>query len=83
MMGKLVERQVIASWYKPEEKLPPENWDTMLLTIAGHGKNVQYDHAFAIGGYDPENGWFLEGPDEDKLTEFTVHAWSDIEPYRG
>lgn len=82
-MGKLVERQVIASWYKPEEKLPPEDWDMMLLTISGHGKHVQYDHALVIGGYDPENGWFLEGPDEDKLTEFTVHAWSDIEPYRG
>ena len=79
----LIERQVIATWYKPEEKLPPEEWDTVLLTVSGEGENVKYDHAFALGGYDPDIGWYLDGFEEKALKDFTVHAWCDLEPYKG
>lgn len=82
-MGKLVERQVIVSWYRPEEKLPPEEWDTILLTVSGTGKRVKYDHALTLGGYDPKVGWYLNGWEDELLDNFTVHAWADIDPYKG
>ena len=82
-MGKLIERQVIATWYTPMEKLPPAEWDTLLLTVSGKGNNVAYDHALALGGYDPEIGWYLDGLEDELLNDFTVHAWCDIYPYRG
>ena len=78
-----VERQVIASWYKPEEKLPPAEYDAILLTVSGRGNGVVYDHAFAIGGYDPKSGWYLENLSGEILEEFAVNAWCDIEPYKG
>lgn len=79
----LIERQVIATWYRPEEKLPPEGWDSMLLTVSGKGEHVTFDHALTLGGYDPEIGWYLNDIDSDDLTDFTVHAWCDIDPYKG
>ena len=79
----LIERQVIASWYTPEEKLPPEEWDTLLLTVSGKGDNVTYDHALALGGYDENIGWYLDDFNERLLKDFTVHAWCDIDPYKG
>ena len=54
-MSGLIERQVIATWYTPKEKLPPEAWDSCLLTISGEVGRTKFDHVFAIGGYDPDD----------------------------
>ena len=78
---KTIERQVIACWYTPEEKLPPEG-DIVLVTISGKRKVITYDHAFALASwFDDGDGWMLE--DYDDLDYFTIHAWCDIEPYKG
>ena len=43
---------------------------------------MTYDHALALAEwYDDGFGWGLT--DDIKLTEFTVHAWCDLEPYGG
>lgn len=74
----VVERQVIVTWEKPEEKMPNEG-DIVVVTVSGKGKNVEYDHAFALAEwYDDGEGWYVSCPD---LDECTVHAWCDLEPY--
>ena len=76
----VIERQVIATWYTPQEKMPPEG-DIVLVTISGKGKVTTYDHAFALASwFDDGDGWELE---DCVMDEFTIHAWCDIEPYRG
>lgn len=77
----VVEKQVIVSWYRPCEKLPPEEWDEVLCTISGRGKNVIYDHVIVLMGYDKSIGWFC--PIDNGLEDFVVHAWCDLEPYKG
>ena len=79
----LIERQVIATWYTPAEKLPPKEWDSCLLTISGEVGRTKFDHVFAIGGYDPDEGWYLDGELQEDIKDFTVHAWCDIDPYKG
>lgn len=78
---KTIERQVIACWYTPDEKLPPEG-DIVLVTISGkRGQNITFDHSFALASwFDDGEGWELEYDDFDY---FTVHAWCDIGPYWG
>ena len=77
----MVERQTFVTWYTPEEKLPKED-TVVLITVSGRsGKLCTYDHAFALAEWNgADNGWFLWSCD---LDDFTVHAWCDIEPYRG
>ena len=76
----MIEKQVLVTWYTPEEKLPPEGY-MVLVTVSGTGRNVAYDHSFALAEYfDDGLGWTLE---TDLLDDFTVHAWADIEPYGG
>ena len=77
-----VERQVIVTWYKPEERVP-KDCDFVVVSISGHCRNVRYDHALMIGSYydDDGSGWEIDGLPEN--AEFTVHAWCDLEPYMG
>lgn len=78
-MSKLaIERQVIVTWYTPEEKLPPEG-ETVVITVSGQHDHVRYDHAFALAEwFDDCYGWELS---EIELDEFVVHAWCDLKPY--
>lgn len=80
-MAAAVERQVIVTWHKPEEKLPPAGWDEVLCTVSGHGGGIEYDHVLDFMGYSEKVGWFPW--DEYKYVEFTVHAWCDLDPYKG
>ena len=50
MKGQLIERQVIVTWYTPEEKLPPDD-DLVIVTVSGKIANMEFDHAFAIADY--------------------------------
>ena len=73
----MIERQVIVTWEDP--KKPPKPGEIVVMTISGKGKNMEYDHAFALGcWYDDGLGWDLESV---QLDEFIVHAWADLEPY--
>ena len=77
----MIERQVIATWHRPEEKLPPEG-QIVVASISGFTKHTTYDHTFAlVEWYGDGLGWELT--DDNNLDEFTVHAWCDLEPYGG
>lgn len=79
MSSGAIERQVIVTWYTPEEKLPAEGI-TVVASISGRWENVTYDHAFALVE------WFNDGlgftmSEVPERKGFTVHAWCDLEPY--
>lgn len=74
----MTERQVIVTWFTPEEKLPPEDW-FCVVTYSGKDGNKGYDHALGIGAYWEDGGWYIEGLSDE--AEFTVHAWADLDPY--
>ena len=80
----MIERQVIVTWYTPEEKLPQDD-AFVIVTVSGKFGHVTYDHAFSIANYlKDDGGWWFE----DRLLErfndgVTVHAWADLEPYGG
>lgn len=75
----MIERQVIVTWYTPEEKLPPEDY-CMVVTVSGRDGNINYDHALQVGNYaDDGCGWIIEGFSNE--AQFTVHAWCDLNPY--
>lgn len=77
----MVERQVIVTWYTPEEKLPEEDV-FVVVTLSGTGPYTHYYHALMLASWSADDGWDVEGLDTD-TTEFTVHAWCDLEPYGG
>lgn len=53
----MIERQVITTWYTPEEKLPKDDY-FVIVTVSGTLRNVTYDHAFAIANYiEDDGGW--------------------------
>lgn len=77
----MVERQVITTWYTPDQKLPPEDI-FVVATISGKLGNVTYDHALTLATWYEDEGWVIDG----LLAEpngFIVHAWCDLEPYQG
>jgi len=77
----MIERQVIVTWYKPEEKLPPED-ESVVVTASGTDENKIYDHALLIANYaDDGCGWIFD--DFSENAEMTVHAWADLDPFGG
>lgn len=75
----MIERQVIVTWYTPEEKMPPEG-ECVVVTVSGLDENIIYDHALQIGMWaDDGCGWLIEGFTEN--AKFGVLAWCDIMPY--
>lgn len=74
------ERQVIVTWYRPAEKVPPADYST-IITFSGKSKNVEYKHALGIASYFPGEGWMIDGMDENASDRMTIEAWADLEPY--
>ena len=81
--GKLVERQVIVNWYSPEEKTPPEDWDVVLCTVSGRSFGSIYDHVLALMSFDKRTGWEHLAQGDEHIDDFVVHAWCDLDPYKG
>lgn len=79
----MTERQVIVTWYTPEEKLPDDD-DFVVTSISGKTGNMTYDHALVVASYWYGEGWLFDGMDpEESDANITVHAWCDLEPYKG
>lgn len=80
----MVERQVIVTWCKPEEKLPPEG-EYVVATISGKTRNTTFEHALVLASwFDDRDGWCIDDYDFSlKGAHLTVHAWADLEPYGG
>lgn len=53
----------------------------VLVTISGKAGPTTFDRKLAFAEfYDDSDGWRL---DDWVVDEFVVHAWCDIEPYKG
>lgn len=83
-MGKLVEKQVIVNWYKPEERMPEEHY-FVVACISFKSETVTYDHAMVIANWaDDGDDWIFDDPLANRYKDrVTVHAWADLEPYGG
>lgn len=75
----MIERQVIVTWYTPEEKLPLED-EYVFCTISGRAKNITFNNAVALMCYCKDEGWYSLEHDFDELE---VLAWCDLQPYGG
>ena len=83
----VIERQTIVTWYRPEEKMPEEHY-FVVATISMKTEQVTYDHAFVIANWadDDEgyNGWIFDDQLANRYADkVTIHAWCDLEPYKG
>lgn len=74
-----IERQVIVTWFTPEEKLPEEDIG-VLATVTARVKNREFVRAILTVFYCKSEGWYEL---DYGFTELTVHAWCDLEPYEG
>lgn len=68
----MIEKQVIVSWYTPEEK-KPEPDVFVILTVSAKVTNVTYDHALVLATWGEEDGWIFDDPLLDGA-DVTVHA---------
>lgn len=75
----MIERQVIVSWYDPEEKLPEEDL-IVIATVSGKADGLRLERTLLPICYGGNEGWY--SPDL-QLEEITVHGWCDLEPYKG
>lgn len=75
----MIERQVIVTWFTPDEKLPEDDMG-VLATISGKAGNTVFEHTVVILYYSEDEGWYSTDHDFDLLI---VHAWCDLEPYKG
>lgn len=76
----MIERQVIVTWYTPEEKLPAED-EGVIATVSGDvNGTIIFERAVLTVCYDKKEGWYSE---DYNFTHLTVHAWCDLEPYKG
>ncbi len=77
-------KEIKATWYTPEEKLPPEGL-LVVATISGSdGWHKHFTNCFAIGEFYKDGGWFFDDIDTDKEGAWvTVHAWCDLVLYEG
>lgn len=75
-------RQVTATWYTPEEKLPPE-YESVVVSITGHiGDHTYFDHAIEVAEWaDDGCGWMIYGLTYDEDSDITIDAWCDLEAY--
>lgn len=74
-----IERQVIVTWFTPEEKLPEEDVG-VLATVTARVKNREFIRAILTVFYCKSEGWYEL---DYGFTELTVHAWCDLDPYEG
>lgn len=85
--GEMIEKQVIVTWFTPEEKLPPDEKKMVIVTFSGRDGSILYDHALRMGIWcDNDDGWCVSGWIIEGLSysaEYVIHAWCDLKSYRG
>ena len=84
-MGAAIVRQDIITWYRPEEKMPPEDVYVVVI-FSGKVGNRTFIHAIGTAAYY-DSGWDVVGIDEIDYTRndnsITIEAWCDLDPYGG
>ena len=74
-----IERQVIVTWFTPEEKLPEEDV-CVLATVTATAGNKRFIRTVLPVFYCKSEGWYEL---DYGFSELTVHAWCDLDPYEG
>lgn len=80
----MIERQTIVTWEDPKKK-KPEPCVFVVVTVSAELDFITYDHALAVAEWrGDEGGWSFEDPMLERYADrVTVHAWADLEPYKG
>ena len=78
-MGLVKERQVIVTWYTPQEKIPPED-EFVVCTVNGKCDSMIFKDAVVTLAFCKDEGWYSTEYDFDELE---VLAWCDLKPYGG
>ena len=79
MKKAAINRQVIVTWFTPEEKLPEEDV-CVLATVTATAGNKRFIRTVLPVFYCKSEGWYEL---DYGFTEMTVHAWCDLDPYEG
>lgn len=79
MKKAAVNRQVIVTWFTPEEKLPEDDLE-VIATVNAKSKNKEFIRTLINVYYSSDEGWYELDYGFD---EITVLAWCDLEPYGG
>lgn len=80
------EKQVNATWYTPEERLP-ESGAIVLATVNAHTVSLTWINSFMLVEYDYDDKmWYPSdvssaGSYADLVNSLEIIAWCDIEPY--
>lgn len=87
MSKPAAERQVIVTWYTPEEGLPPEGV-RVVVTFSGRAEDAIYSHVIGIARRDGEcecvePTWQIDGLSVDDTVMMHIEAWADLTPYGG
>ena len=80
----MIELQTIVTWEDPAKR-KPEPCVFVPVTVSAKLGRITYDHALAIADWcDDEDGWCFENQLlERHADQVVVHAWADLEPYKG
>ena len=80
----MIEKQVIVNWYTPEEKMSEEHY-FVVACISFKMDNITYDHGLVIANWaDDDDGWLFDDPIANRYKDkVIIHAWADLEPYKG
>lgn len=80
-------RQVIATWYTPEEKLPDDD-GLYVVTFSGTTKDIAYSYSHALGVAmccyeyeDEDSAWWIQGLSIEDSFKMHVEAWCDLDVY--
>ena len=77
----MIERQVIVTWFTPEEKLPPEDVGVLAtVTATSRNKRFRFIRTVLPVFYCKDEGWYEL---DYGFSEMKIHAWCDLEPYGG
>lgn len=80
MTKAAAERQVIVTWYTPEEKLPPDD-ECVVVTFSGNYGLSSYIHALGLAWYYKGEGWAIDDMGEEESDAMTIEAWCDLDAY--
>ena len=80
----MIEVQTIVTWTRPQDK-KPEPCVFVVVTVSAELECVTYDHALVIADWNDDGlGWCFSDVLLDMFRDkVTVHAWADLEPYKG
>ena len=74
------ERQVIATWYTPDEKLPADGM-CVLATVNAHADSLTWVRSFMLVEYDHDQKKWYPWDAPEICESLEIIAWCDIETY--